>query len=310
MTTFADQLYQFGGAAVGLPVVLGAQYLFVDGQNGADGNPGTAAKPFATVQAAIDKIEDNLFKRAVIGVAPDPDGYPETVTISRPLDANAGSILMVGCGPRGSVFIDPSTEDAAGMLVHRDDVTLINMGVAAEDDTSAAALTVTGSRFRAYGCKFEGGADQVIIGPGTVAQEAAGTRGVGADGLLYDCEVCWGTDGIVVQASDYGAVTQWLFEKCRFHNLTTNCIVESVNGGSADIVYRNLVLKNCWFDDLEDGTAPTNAYIDLNGDNANTGQLFQCWFPQAANGGKVLLSTAMHCVGVFFTGGISTGQPS
>lgn len=311
MTTFADQLFQFGGAAVGLPVVLGAKYLFVDGQNGSDGNPGTAQKPFATVQAAVDLIEDSEFKRAVIGVAPDPDGYAETVTIARPSSANAGAILMVGCGPKGSVFIDPSTEDAAGMLVHRDDVTLVNIGVAAEDDTSAAALTVTGSRFRAYSCKFEGGADQLICGPGTVAQEAAGTRGTGADGYLYDCEICWGTDGIVVQASDYGAVTQWRLEKCWFHNLTANGIAESTgSGGSADIVYRNLVIKNCTFDDLEDGTAPTNAYIDLNGNNANTGQLVQCWFPQAANGGKVLLSTALHCVGVFFTGGLSTGQPS
>lgn len=308
MTTFADQLFQFGGAAVGLPVLQGATYLFVDGVNGANGNPGTAAKPFATIQAAVDKAEDNILGKVVIGIAPDPDGYAETVTISRP--TTGAAMMLIGLGPRGSVFIEPSTEDAAGMVCHRDDVTLINVGVAAEDETSAAALTVTGSRFRAYGCKFEGGADQVIIGPGTIAQEAAGTHGTGADGLFEDCEFCWGTDGLIVQGTDYGGCTQLYLRNCHFHNLTAKHITENVgSGGSAAVTFFNFVIKDCIFDDLEDGTAPTN-YIDLNANNANTGVVAGCWFPTAINSGLNLVSTAMHWVSNFHTGGVSTAQPS
>lgn len=276
--------------------------FFVDSTNGNDSQNGrSTSTAFATIGAAVSKSAAGGFIILATGQ------YDETVTIPRALS----NLTIIGVGGRGAAFIEPTTEDAGGMIVNADDVTLYNVGVAAEDETSGVALTITGSRFRAYGCKFEGGADQVVFGPGTVAQEAAGTHGVGADGLLDDCEIAWGTDGLVPTCTDYGAVTQWLIRNCRFHNLTANGIVEAVgSGGSAAVTYRNLVISNCIFDDLEDGTAPTNAYIDLNANNANTGQLVGCYFPQASNGGKVLLSTALHCVGVYFTGGISTGQPS
>jgi hypothetical protein len=306
VTNFPAGVSSFGIPLAGGLVPTGkGTYLFVDGERGSDGNTGKSlAKAYATIQKAVD----NATEGSVILVAPKTDGYDETVTYAR---ADAAMVTIVGIGPRGSVFIDPSTEDAAGMVVHQDDITLINIGVAAEDDTSAAALTVTGSRFRAYGCKIEGGADQIIIGPGTVAQEAAGTHGVGADFLFDDCEICWGTDGVVLTCTDYGAVTQGVFRKSRFHNLTANGITEAVgSGGSAATTYRNIVVDECVFDDLEDGTAPTNAYIDLNANNGNTGVVSRCVFPVASNGGKVLLSTALVCVGCFFTGGISTGQPT
>lgn len=306
MSTFADQLFQFGGSPVGVPVLQGATYFFVDSTNGQDGNPGTAARPFATIQAAVDKAEDNVLGKVVIGIA--PGAYDETVTISRP--ETGAAMMLIGLGPRGSVYIEPSTEDAVGMVCDRDDVTLFNVGVAAEDDTSATALTVTGSRFRAYQCKFEGGANQVVIGPGTVAQEAAGTKGNGADGLFEDCEFCWGTNGLIVQCTDYGGVTQLYLRDCHFHNLATKHITEVVgSGGAAAVTFFNFVVRNCIFDDLEDGTAPTN-YIDLNANNANTGVVAGCQFPTAINSGLNLVSTAMHWVSNFHTGGVSTAQPS
>lgn len=304
MTNFPNGVTSFGVPVIGggAPANVG-KYMFVDSTNGSDGNPGDSIDlPYATIQKAV-----NLATRgSTIMVA--PGAYDETVTISR-TDAHS-QMTIVGMGGRGAAYIEPSTEDAAGMLVHADDVTLVNLGVAAEDDTSAVSLTVTGSRFRAIGCKIEAGADQLVIGPGTVAQEAAGTHGVGSDFILRDCEFAWGTDGIVLTCTDYGAVTNGRIENCHFHNVTGKCVTEAVgSGGTASITFRNIVVDGCTFDDAEDGTAPTN-YIDLNGDNGNTGVVSRCVFPAASNGGKVLLSTAMHCVGCFFTGGISTGQPS
>lgn len=290
----------------GIPVPASGTTWFVDQDGGSDGYPGTSlSRPFATIQAAVDAAGYG----DVIVVA--PGAYDETVTIARPT-TNDGSLALqiVGLGGAGAAFIEPSTEDAGGMVVNADDVTIMNLGIAAEDDTSAAALTVTGSRFRLLACKVEGGADQIIIGPGTVAQEAAGTHGVGADFQIIGGTICWGTDGIVLTCTDYGAVTQGLIQGVQFHNISGKCITEAVgSGGSAAVTFRNIVIQACVFDDLEDGTAPTN-YVDLNGDNGNTGQLVGCYFPAAANGGLVLLSTAMHCVGNYFTGGISTGQPS
>lgn len=264
-------------------------------------NGGTAwgdAKATITAVLAICAASDTIL------VAPGQ--LDETVTVPRTLPR----LTIIGVGGRGAAYIEPTTEDASGFLCHADDVTVINLGMAGEDETSAVACTVTGSRFRAFECKLEGGLNQLVIGPGTVAQEAAGTRGRGADWLFEDCEFAWGTNGVILTASDYGAVTQGRLARCHFHNLTTKHVTESTgSGGSAAVTFRNIVLEDCTFDDLEDGTAPTN-YIDLNADNGNTGVVTNCRFPTAINSGLNLVSTAMHWVCNYHTGGISTGQPS
>lgn len=220
----------------------------------------------------------------------------------------AAGLMIIGQGPRGAMGIDPSTEDAVGLDIRADDVEIRNLGVAAEDDTAAnVALKVFGARVRLYGCKIEGGDIQLQVGPGTVAQEAAGTHGTAGDFLAKDCEFCWGAKGVVITASDYGALTQARFLGCKFHNLSAAAFEEA--GGSADIRFRNLEIGDCVFDDLEGGTAPT-AFILLNDNNANDGIVHGCRFPSAINSGKNLVSTALHWVCNMHTGGISTGQPS
>lgn len=304
LETFGAKLLatQFGG----LQTIRGNTY-FVDSGSGIDGNSGLSPdQAFATIQYAVNRVASFADNNSIILVAPGQ--YDETVTIARTTGIN--NLTIMGLGGRGAAYIEPSTEDAAGMVVDCDDVTVINLGIAAEDDTSAVALTVTGSRFRAYQCKIEGGAQQVLIGPGTVAQEAAGTKGVGADALFDDCEVCWGTEGIVLQGTDYGGCTQTYIRNCRFHDLTASSIGEQVgSGGSAAVTFFGLNVKNCVFEDLEDGTAPT-AWCLLNGDNANTGIIANCQFPTAINSGDNLVSTAVHWVSNYHTGGVSTGQPS
>lgn len=313
-----------GVASFGVPLIGGGMpflgssgltslrgYLFVDGDNGADGYEGLNPDyPFATIQRAID-VAASLYNDGVgIMVAPkrDASGYDETVTIARTL---TGPVYIIGGGGRGATFIDPSTEDANGMIVHADDVTLVNVGIAAEDTTAGnESLIVTGSRFRAYGCKLEGGAIQALLGPGTVALEAAGTQGRGGDMLFEDCEFCWGTDGVWLQGTDFGGVTQVFFKHCLLHNLTGKHITENVgSGGAAAVTFFNFLCHACTFMPLEDGTAPTN-YIDLNADNANTGVVSNCIFPTAIDSGKNLVSTAVLWTGNFHTGGLSTGQPS
>lgn len=265
-------------------------------------DPSGVARVYSTIQAAVDAAVDGNAD-AILVV---PGQYAETVTVSRSHD----KLTIIGLGGRGAAYIEPTTEDASGMLVHADDVTLRNLGVAGEDETSAVALTVTGSRFRAYESKFEGGLRQVLIGPGTVAQEAAGTHGRGADSLFEDCEIAWGTEGIVLQGTDYGGCTQTYIRNCRFHDLTAESIGENVgSGGSAAVTFFGLNVRGCTFEDLENGTAPTK-YISLNADNANAGQVANCEFPSAINSGKNLVSTAVHWVSNMHTGGISTGQPS
>lgn len=278
----------------------GRTYLRVNGLSGSDNPRRGKNRAYQTIQAAVDDAEAG----SVILIA--PGAYDETVTIAR----TKSQLVLVGMGGRGAAYIEPSTEDAGGIVCHADDVTLLNLGVAAEDATSAVALTVTGARFRAQSCKIEGGAKQVVIGPGTVAQDAAGTHGDAGDALFDDCEFCWGTDGIHLTCTDYGAVTQCRIQHSRFHNISGKHITETVgSGGSAAVTFQNLTVHGCTFDDLDDGTAPTN-YIDLNGNNANTGVVSNCVFPTAINSGLNLVSTAVHWIGNFHTGGVATAQPS
>jgi len=290
---FGGSLYMdFGGGPVPIAQVgVGGSTLVV--------NPDISGA-YATIQDAVDD--------AVAGdrILVAPGAYDETVTILRA----QSNLTIVGMGGRGAVFIEPSTEDAGGMVCHADDVTLVNVGVAGEDETSAVALLVTGSRFRAYGCKLEGGLTQLALGPGTVILEDAGTQGRGADALFDDCEFAWGTNGVVLTASDFGAVTQARFRGCKFHNLTAAAFEESNgSGGSASVHYRNLEISDCTFDDIEGGAAPTK-YLSLNDDNGNDGIVTNCRFPTAINSGLNLVSTALHWVSNFHTGGVSTAQPS
>jgi hypothetical protein len=275
----------------------GRTFIRADGGNGSDNPRRGRNRPFLTAQAAVDAASDGD------AILLAPGRYTETVTIPR----TKSQLVLIGMGGRGAAYIDPSVEDAGGMVVHADDITLCNLGVAAEDSTSGVALTVTGSRFRAFGSKFEQGAKQVVLGPGTVAQEAAGTHGTGSDALFDDCEFCWGTAGVFLTASDYGAVTQAKFKNCEFHNLTASSFEET--GGTVSIRFFDLLIDRCVFGDLEDGTAPTK-WVSLNDDNANAGVVSRCVFPSAINSGKNLCSTAVHWIGNLHTGGIAAAQPS
>lgn len=274
----------------------GRTFIRADGSNGSDNPRRGRNRPYRTLQAAVDGAAAG----DVIIAAPGQ--YDETVTIG----PSKSQVVIIGGGGRGAAFIEPSTEDAGGMVVNAADVTLVNLGVAGEDTTSAVALTVTGARFRAFGSKFEGGLTQLTLGPGTAAQKTAGTHGDGADALLEDCEFTWGTNGVILKASDYGAVTQARFRNCLFRNLSAAAFEEA--GGTASIRFRDLLIEGCIF--AENEGAPPTKYISLNDDNGNDGLVTGCRFQTALNGGLNLVSTSLIWAGNFHIAGLSTTQPS
>ena len=274
----------------------GRVFRYVDTANGSNAARRSGNRAYRTLQAAIDAgSPGDAFLVA-------PGQYDETVTIP----ATLNQIVIIGLGGRGAAYVDPSVEDAGGMVVHGADVALHNLGVAGEDTTSAVALTVTGARFRAMGCKFEGGLTQLTLGPGTVAQIAAGTHGDGADAHFEDCEFTWGTNGVILKASDYGAVTQARFRRNLFRNLSAAAFEES--GGTASIRFRDLLIEGNIF--AENEGAPPTKYISLNDDNGNDGLAVGNYFQTALNGGLNLVSTALIWSANFHPAGISTGQPS
>jgi len=274
----------------------GRVFRYIDTANGSDAARRSGNRAYRTLQAAIDAgSPGDAFLVA-------PGQYDETVTIPPALN----QIVLIGLGGRGAAFIEPSAEDAGGMVVNADDVALHNLGVAGEDATSAVALTVTGARFRATSCKFEGGLTQLALGPGTDAQITAGTHGDAGDALVEDCEFTWGTNGVILKASDYGAVTQARFRRNLFRNLSAAAFEES--GGSVDIRFRDLLIEGNIF--AENEGAPPTKYISLNDDNGNDGLVVGNFFQTALNGGLNLVSTALIWSANFHPAGLSTGQPS
>ena len=286
---FPDGVTSFGIPMVGgsIPTIGTSQYLFTDPVRGADGNPGTVALPMRTLQAAVNRAINASPGGSCI--AAGPGQYNETVTIPRTVTVADGSVrqvsnvVLVGLGGRGAAFIENDTVGGEGLTVHADNVTLVNLGVAGEA-TADWSVRVTGSRFRAHGCKFEGnegvaaGNGQFVFGPGTAAEVAANTAGRGGDGALYDCEICWGARGVVVQSSTFGAATQLLLQDVRYHDLTAVHVGENDVGaiGAGRAIW---MLANT-FDRDESGAAPTD-WVDL--DSAgSTGLIAQSRFSSAA----------------------------
>jgi hypothetical protein len=288
----------------GIPIPSNGEVKFVS-PSGIDGNTGAYDSPYSTIQYAIDQSAPG-------GVIVVSEGaYDEAVTIARDggrLGTGLAGLTIVGLGGRGATFVETSTTNATALTNDCDDITIVNVGFAG--DGTGAGVINTGSRLRMYGCKLEGGAVAIQFTLGTVAQDAAGTKGNGADCLLEDCETAWTTRGILLTCTDYGAVTETFISNCYHHDHSAAAIDESVgSGGSAAVLFQGLRINNCIFNDLEDGTAPT-AFILLNDNNANAGIVTQCAFPSAINSGKNLVSTALHWVSNYHTGGISTAQPS
>lgn len=315
VTTFPNGISSFGIPVVGggVPTSSGP-YFFVNSSVGAGSAPGnngsSMAKAFSTIQRAVNVAVGSY--GAVILVA--PGSYNETVTIPRPT-ANSGSeaLMIMGLGTRGSVVIAPAATDAGCVVNHADDVTLINIGMAANG--AGTSLTNTGARLRMQNCKLENQAGTTgicaIMLLGTTAERTAGTAGGGNDCRFLDCEFANAANGLRVTCTSAGALTDLMLDNCRFNNLVANGLYEFVgSGGAAATTFRGLLVRNCTFNRLAAGTEPTAGYVVLNANNANTGMITNNSFPTAIAGAKNLVSTAVIWASNYMAGGVSAAQPS
>ncbi len=264
---------------------------------GSDDNSGLSWRtPFLTVAKGITAA-GAYGKVRIAGVA---TGYDEALTIAK---AKTGLVLE-GVGPRGSAWIVPAAASATPLIVHADDVTLLNLGL--QTNGAGTALEYYGARLRAYESKLEGGALCVKATKGTAAQIAALTHGDGSDALFEDCELAWSTDGVELAATDYGACTQQRFRRCLLHNLTGRGVKTSGNAQETWLRYRDLWLEDCEFANLEDGTEPTY-YLDLDpgdfGVSFNTGRVSSCRFPVAKASGKIVTAAKLVRSGNFYSDG-------
>lgn len=205
-----------------------------------------------------------------------PQAYEEGNLV---IPAGVDNITIIGHGPRGSCFIEAQTVGDEGLQVLSDGVTLINVGVAGEEtgdySLKIGSATVSPARFRAYGCKLEN------------AVRAVHLHGCG-DTILDDCEICWTTNGIILQSNNDGFVTQLRIQNCLLHNYVTVGVGEAAAAQQVN----DLWLVDNVFGRQEDGTAGTDDI--LLSDNLNTGFITGNRFPRATNGtGFITIGTGL-----------------
>jgi len=219
------------------------------------------------------------------------------------LPASLSNITIIGGGNRGACFIEPSVAGDEGLQVLASDVTLVNVGVAGGASGNYAlnvkgnTTSKNGRRFRAYGCKFEGPTGTVVLLDGDADYNVS-------DAIFDDCEFAWGGSGLLFDDSSYGYPTQIFVRRCKFHNLTAVGVGLAASGGVT-----NLELTDCVFDDLEDGTAPTDYIkVDRAGD---TGIISGCRFSIATNASADLkIAAGIMWVANGTEAGWSTARPA
>lgn len=206
------------------------------------------------------------------------------------------NITIIGAGNRGSCYIEPSTAGDEGLQILGDDITLINVGIAdggsGDYGLAVGSNTVSPSRFRAYGCKFEGSAI------GCKLWQAG-------DVILEDCEFAWANVGLQLSSGAVGFNTQIRIRKALFHNNTDACISEAAAAQQVN----NFWLQDSFFDQLEDGTEPTD-FILLS-DNGNTGLIAGNQFAIATNDtAKLTIGTGIMWGPNGTEAGWSTARPA
>lgn len=205
-------------------------------------------------------------------------------------------LTLIGTGGRGAAFIEPETAGDEGLQVLADDTTLINLGVAdggsGDYGLAVGSQTVSPSRFRAYGCKLEGSAI------GCRLQQAG-------DVILDDCEFAWANVGLQLRSGDIGFNTQVVVKGCRFHNNADACIGQFAAAQQVN----NFQLWNSFFEQLEDGTEPTD--FILLADNGNTGLIAGNMFAIATNDtAKLTIGTGLMWGPNGTEAGWSTARPA
>lgn len=268
---------------------------FVDKAALGGGNGSSWADAYLTIAAAVAAAASGDQILVMTG------SYDEAVVIP----VGITKLRIIGIGNFGTVSITTTTTNATALTNLADDLTLINMTF--DGDGTGSGMINYGSRLRVYSCAFIGATNGISLSEGTAAQVSAATYGTGSSPRLEDCVISGNTTGILILASDQGAITNIHILRCLFHDNSAADISES--GGTASARFTGIDIRDNTFSRLAAGTEPTK-YISLNADNGNKGTAQGNKFPTALAGGKNLVSTGLIWAGNFHTGGLSTTQPS
>ena len=267
MTTFADQVQQFGGSPVaGLPyswlMGAGGQTLFVSPYRtasstsgvGADGNPGTFNRPLKTIEEAYGRCVGS--KGEVIYVMGNANNAADiTDDFSATFTWAKNSVHLIGlCTPaivsqRARVNQLSTATGVSPMLnVTGNTCTFANMqffqGVA--DATSLINVQVTGQRNYFDNVHFAGIGNATMSATGSCSLKLEG----GSENVFRHCVV--GVDTATMDGDgcnlicDTGA-SRNLFEDCMFQAFIDSTSARHVRITDTTAIDRWLWFKNCQF---------------------------------------------------------------
>jgi len=280
MTTFGDQVFQFGGTPLGsgmLPVLgYGAKAFFVDGANGNDGNTGLSPKdPLKTVSTAyglcVDKRGDVVYVlndgntsgsiREAAGLVWAKDNT-HLVGLCAPA-INQRSRITPATGSTAVATFSPMLTVSGNGCIFQN-IALVQ-GIA-ENGVASIGIHVTGLRnyFKNV---------SVLTGQQADQGDEAGTSWVRVDGeenVFEDCYI--GTDTIARSAANANVIfgsgsaeeaARNVFRNCIFPMYADNAGALFINAANATDTQRWQLFEGCTF--VNTGTSTTTEGVQFDG---------------------------------------------
>jgi hypothetical protein len=256
MTTFGDQVKQFGGVPVSGPFILQTgKAFFVKPVSGNDGNTGLSlTAPLKTLRQALTNAVANrgdIVYLVAEGNASAATTDYQTTTLTWNKDGvhligiNAGPLI----GQRSRIAQDSTVKTLDNLFVLSANGCLIAnigvfQGVATSTATSPVAMTITGDRNHIVNCQFSG--------IGDTSMDVAGARSlvvaIGSENTIENCYI--GLDTVLrataaAEVEMTGAVTRNIFRNCIFSTYTSSANFLTIKVPAT--LDRFLLLDDCIF---------------------------------------------------------------
>jgi hypothetical protein len=265
----------------GLPIAIThpGQIFWVSSTTGSDGNKGTFARPFATIDYAIGRCTAS--KGDIIMVLP---GHVENISAASFITADIAGVAIIGLGTGSNVPTLTWTAEAATIVVSAANLSFINMRFVNNFADVVTMFSVTGA---GDGLTFE---NCVFTDTSTVLNALDFiTLATGADDLtLNNCHA------IGKSASNDSFITGVVHDRLHMANchiqfdVAQTAVVGLIEtSGNAT----NVWIKDCLFRSNVDDAL----FLDFNG-TANSGGITNCYFSSIDTADAVT-------AGIDFTGG-------
>ena len=264
MTTFGDQVYQYGGVPVNSFLTTGKVY-FVKPSTGSDGNTGkkptSAFKTLAKAQSTATADKGDI----VYMVAESNTAASTTDYQSAALDWAKDGVHLIGIGVNPFIGqrariaqLSTATNVDNLFTLSGDNCYVANIGIfhGVDDATSKVACLVSGQRNRVEGCQISGAGHATMDTADNPSLSVTGSENTFAKNYIGLDTIIRGTSVYEVLVS--GAARTW-FEDCMINSYTSASTFKAIQATSID---RFVVLKNCMLTAVQGITssvAPTGA---------------------------------------------------